>query len=207
MNVFRIITGTDKMKNTTILPIILAFAIIFPQQISAHTLKTSGSVGAVVHVSPEDDPIAGESTDFFFEFKDKNGKFKPENCDCKVVILKSGQESYSSPLFQNNTDPSLTNASFSYTFPEKDVYTVKVIGNPTTPDAFQSFNLEYDIRVARESEKKIAGNQIVTEEPKSGTIYWISTNAPLAIGGLLILTLLIFALIKQQSKNTNDKKV
>lgn len=170
------------------------------QTAEAHTLKTSGSVGAVVHVSPEDDPIAGEPTDFFFEFKDKDGKFTPENCDCKVIVLKSGQEAYSAPLFQSNTDPSLTNASFSYTFPEKDIYKVKITGNPLTPGAFETFNLEYDIRVARETENKLSTNQANSPEPeKSGFVYWVSTHIPHLIGGFLVVALLIFALIKQQS--------
>lgn len=180
----------------------IIYFLSFPSQITyAHVLKTSGSVGAVVHVSPEDDPIAGEPTDFFFEFKDKEGKFKPDNCDCKVVILKSGQEAYSSPLFQNNADPSLTNASFSYTFPEKDIYKVKVVGNPTTPGAFEAFNLEYDIRVARESENtKSSQNTTAEPEKKTGFLYWVSTHIPHLIGGFIVLALLIFALIKQQSK-------
>lgn len=179
--------------------IFIILVLIFPSQTNAHTLKTSGSVGAVVHVSPEDDPIAGEPTDFFFEFKDKNGKFKPENCDCKVTVLKSGTEAYSAPLFQNNTDPSLTSASFSYTFPEKDIYTVKIAGNPATPGSFEPFNLAYDIRVARESESKIVGQPGTTEErKKSGIVYWVSTHIPHLIGGALVLAFLIFDLIKQQ---------
>lgn len=181
------------------------YTLLFPQGlVFAHVLKTSGSVGAVVHVSPEDDPIAGEPTDFFFEFKDKDGKFKPDNCDCKVVILKSGKEAYSAPLFQSNTDPNLTNASFSYTFPEKNVYTVKVIGNPLTPDAFQAFTLDYDIRVARESETNTSPNQTGNlNTQKSGFGYWVSTHIPHLIGGFLVSALLVFALIKQQSAAKN----
>jgi hypothetical protein len=183
---------------------IIYLFFFYVQPISAHVLETSGSIGAVVHVSPEDDPIAGEPTDFFFEFKDKDSKFKPDNCDCKVVILKSGQESYTAPLFQGSTDPSLSNASFSYTFPEKDVYVVKVIGTPLTPDAFQSFELKYDIRVARESENKASANQTGSiESKKSGFGYWVSTHIPHLIGGFIVIALLVFALVKQQSAAKN----
>ena len=186
----------------TLLALGLVYLFTFsPSFIFAHVLKTSGSVGAVVHVSPEDDPIAGEPTDFFFEFKDKEGKFTPENCDCKVLILKSGQEVYSSPLFQNNTDPSLTNASFSYTFPEKDIYKVKISGNPLTPDVFEAFNLEYDIRVARESENLQTGSQIKDEPQKEN---WLSTFSVPLIGGAFIVGLLIFALIKRQKTIKNS---
>ena len=134
--------------------LLILSAFSYPQNALAHVLKTDGSVGAVIHVSPEDDPIAGESTDFYFEFKDKTGKFTPENCDCNGSILQGGKEVYSAPLFQNSTNPSLENASFSYTFPEKNIYKVRVSGKPITTGVFESFTLEWDIRVARVSKPK-----------------------------------------------------
>jgi hypothetical protein len=119
--------------------------------VEAHVLKSDGSVGAILHVSPDDDPIAGVSTDFFFELKDKEGKFTPENCDCTAVVLQNGKEIYSQPLFQSNANPSLDDASFSYVLPQKDIYSVQIVGKPSTEGSFQPFTLAWDIRVARES--------------------------------------------------------
>jgi hypothetical protein len=184
----------NKKINFLIIGIILTLYIL-PSDVNAHVLKTSGSVGAVVHVTPEDDPIAGEQTDFFFDFKDRDGKFKAENCDCKVTILKAGQEAYTAPLFQNNSDPSLTNVSFSYTFPEKNIYQVKISGKPLIPDAFQEFNLEYDIRVARITESLAEGtSENNSESKKNNLLPYI-----LPIGIIVILGLLAF--IKFKKKN------
>ena len=193
------------MRNKKIIKFLIigiVFALCFrPSSVEAHVLKTSGSVGAVVHVTPEDDPIAGEQTDFFFEFKDREGKFKPENCDCKVTILKAGQEAYTAPLFQNNSDPSLTSASFSYTFPEKNIYQVKISGQPLTTDAFQEFNLEYDIRVARVSESL---DTQVTDVPdnsnQSGSERLVTKPYFLGLGLIILLGLLALVKFKKKSQ-------
>ena len=127
--------------NFLLLPISTAFA---------HVLQTDGSIGAVLHIDPEDDPIVGQTAGFFFEFKDKQNKFKPENCDCTFSIIEANKEIYSQPLFQNNTDPSLGSASLFFIFPQKDVYQIKVMGKPLSTQAFQPFTLKYAIRVARD---------------------------------------------------------
>jgi len=177
------------------------FLLFIPSVVQAHVLKIDGSVGAVIHVSPEDDPIARESTDFYFEFKDKQGKFKPENCECNGIILQGGKEIYSAPLFQNSANPSLESASFSFTFPEKDIYKVRVSGKPTTPGAFEPFTLEWDIRVAKESDTVPANGttQDLTPTNQNELIDWISRHIPHLIGAFLILIFVVFYIIKQKT--------
>ncbi len=133
---------------------LLTFTFLFLTSASsaaAHVLEASGSVGAVLHVDPEDDPIAKQPSSFFFAFKDKEAKFTPATCDCTVHISEQGKEIFSQPLFENNTDPSLANASFSFTFPQKDVYKVTVVGAPSDGKSFKPFTLTYTIRVANEA--------------------------------------------------------
>lgn len=121
------------------------------QSAEAHFLATDGNIGAVLHVDPNDDPVAGTQASFFFEFKDKTNKFKPQNCDCTFEIDENGKNIFSQPLFQNNSNPSLNNASVFYTFPQKDVYQVIIIGKPVTPNAFQSFILTWNFRVDQQA--------------------------------------------------------
>lgn len=128
------------------------FSLLFcVTKVSAHVLKIDGNIGATLHIDPDDDPIAGEQSGFFFEFKDKQNAFTPVGCDCTFSISESGKEIYSQPLFQNNSQPSLDNASVFFTFPQRDVYQVKVTGKPLVQNAFQPFVLTYDVRVAREA--------------------------------------------------------
>ncbi len=158
--------------------------------VSAHVLESSGSIGAVLHIDPEDDPIAGQPAGFFFDFKDKQNKFKPEKCDCTFVVLENGQQIYSQPLFQGNASPSLTSASVFYTFPKKDVYQVQVKGKPLKPNDFEPFTLKFDIRVARE------GGQLSSSNSDSAAS-WIFFHLIHILGGVIIVGFLIFAVIKR----------
>ncbi len=166
------------------------------QSVQAHVLKSDGSIGAVLHVSPEDDPIARQLTSFFFELKDKNGQFQPGNCDCKGDILQNGKIIYSAPLFQNNSSPSLDNASFSFTFPEKDIYQVQVSGKPTTTGTFQPFNLVWDVRVARESSDTNTAESSAIKH--KGMTDWTGKHTPHLIGIFLILFFVLFYTLKQR---------
>ena len=143
-----------------ILAAIVLFIIfsVFPVTASAHVLKYDGSIGAVLHVNPDDDPIVGKETNFFFEFKDKNSKFNPADCDCVVTIYAEGKEIYSTDLFASNAKPDLSNASFSFVFPAKNIYKIVVIGEPKNSDSFQKFTLSYDVRVSRSDDVNVFGN-------------------------------------------------
>lgn len=120
--------------------------VLLPGLASAHQLETDGDIGAVLHIDPSDDPVATQSSGFYFDFQDKTSKFQLSNCTCTVVVHEGDQELTSQQLSQ----ASLTTASFSYAFPAKGVYQVHVIGVPRTTNAFQPFSLVYTIRVERE---------------------------------------------------------
>lgn len=125
--------------------------ILFPIQIaSAHVLKTDNTIGAILHVNPEDDPIAGEPTQFFFALKDTTNKFSTDNCNCTVRITQNGKTLEDG---QGTIDPDYDQALlFTYTFTKKGMYQIAVIGKPEHEPTFQPFQLTYDIRVAREKE-------------------------------------------------------
>jgi hypothetical protein len=65
----------DKTMNrrlVTTAGLALIAAVLFWQPTSAHVLITddSGMVGAVLHVTPDDDPVAGEPSSLFYEIRD-----------------------------------------------------------------------------------------------------------------------------------------
>jgi hypothetical protein len=169
---------------------IFSFTVIFSTPVLAHVLKNDGAIGAILHVTPDDDPIAGEKTDFFFDIKDKQGKFTRQSCDCNVSIFKGEEQLFSQALFASNPDPNSKIAVISFTFPEKNIYKIRVSGSPNTPDAFQPFNLEYDLRVARGMESTVSA---VTRESSKSTdfrpVYY-------TIGGLLAFFVAVFLIRK-----------
>lgn len=56
------------MRYLLLLLLSTIFICMASKTAQAHILKASGSVEAVMHVTPEDDPIAGKQSDFFFYF-------------------------------------------------------------------------------------------------------------------------------------------
>ncbi|HZE86836.1 MAG TPA: hypothetical protein VE090_01380 [Methylomirabilota bacterium] len=112
--------------------------LFFPPYADAHILASDKNIGALLHIDPDDTPVAGQQSGFFFDFKDKQNKFSSQDCDCTFLIVENGQTIYSQPLFQK---------SVFYTFPKIDVYQIKIIGKPKTPNAFQPFTLSWDWRV------------------------------------------------------------
>lgn len=160
--------------------------------VEAHVLRTDGTIGAVMHIDPDDDPIAGEQSAFFFELKDTSGKFTPADCTCTVQFLENGAVLSEQPLFQNTTTPSLTNASVVFTFPKRDVYTIRLIGKPLTKGDFTPFTLSYDIRVAREAGTK----------PERNTLTWLSTNLFHVLGAIIIGIFFVFLLLTQYKRQS-----
>lgn len=183
------------MKHILLFVGVFILGIFFNTQSAvAHILESNGSVGAVLHIDPEDDPIAGKPSSLFFEFKDTIQKFTPQNCTCTFSILENGKQIFTEPLFQDNQDPSLTSASVSYTFPQKDVYQIKIVGKPSIPNDFQPFILSYDIRVAREDNS--SSNAL--QQPN----WWVS-HLPHFLAAGIVIGFIIFGLItkkKEQKK-------
>ena len=141
-------------KILAFLLIALFSAFIKVQVASAHVLKTDGNISAIMHIDPDDDPVANSVASFFFEFEDKSGKFTPKECNCVFSIAENGKQIYSQDLFQNNSSPNLGSPSVFYSFPEKNVYQVKVVGNPIAPSGFQPFTLVYVVRVAKDANQQ-----------------------------------------------------
>lgn len=138
-----------KILTFLILFLLLLIVGSFNTPVYAHILLTDGSIGAVVHISPDDDPIVGENADFFFEFKDKDNRFLPQNCDCRYEIKNGDQVIASGDLFASATNPSLENASFSLVFPERGIYNISITGTPKNSDEFNQFQLTDSIRIER----------------------------------------------------------
>lgn len=144
----------------------VSFLWLWPYPALAHILKTDGSIGAVMHTDPDDDPVANSVTGIYFEFKDTQNKLTAGNCDCTFSILESGKEIYSQPLFQNNSTPTLDNSTVFFTFPKEDTYQVKVVGKPNISGNFQSFTLVYNVTVGKNlPEDKIATPSSTTIPP------------------------------------------
>jgi hypothetical protein len=189
------------VKKLIVLTLIGIYSIISIPLASAHTLKSDGSIGAVIHISPEDDPIIGEPAEFFFEIKDKQNKFKLENCHCEALILKDEKIVFSTSFMQHTGEPNLTNASFRYTFPEKGVYKILLNGMPLQSVSFKQFSLTYDIRITREKESTATNQNSTQAKPQENITHYIILST------ILLIFLLIIFWNKIRKKISNKSKI
>jgi hypothetical protein len=173
--------------------LVLVFTITYhlsPTTSLAHFVKSDGTVGTLLHIDPEDDPVAGSPSNIIFEFKDTDNQFDLDNCDCKLLISKNGQELTSLPLTPVSESEKLSSLT-PFTFPEKNIYNVKITGSPKGNAQFSNFEINYDVRVARETEP---GNSTTEKSP------WLSEHLVHLIGGAIIVIFFIAALIIQNKR-------
>lgn len=115
---------------------------------SAHVLKVDKNIGVVLHVDPADEPVAGEQTNFYFDIKDKQGRYSPSLCECVVdIATQAGETVHQARLFTNTTQSGLSVPGFSFVFPNRGIYKIVFSGKPVQAEAFQGFTLSWDLRV------------------------------------------------------------
>ncbi len=179
-------------KQIIIFSILILGLFIFPNHSFAHVLRVDHNIGAVLHIDPDDDPIANEASTFYLEIKDKTGKFKPEDCSCIYIISENGKQIYSDAIFSRTTANGLSAPVFTFVFAKRDVYALTIEGQPTTQGEFQKFTLTYDIRVDKESE------QSQTADTTNQNASFFSAHIIYFFIGTFILFLCIIKIILQK---------
>ena len=175
-------------KLLLILTLSFAFSALSFKLSYAHVLETNGSLGAVMHIDPNDNPVAGKMSTIFFEIKDKEGKFKPEICNCTVSVRKDEKELFSKKIFTNDTNP-----SFSYRFPEKGDYEIRLSGEPKTQSGFNKFEIEYPVKVSQAKS--------VSTSNSNNLVNWLGAHVFHLLAGIIILAMsAVFIILRLMGK-------
>jgi DMSO/TMAO reductase YedYZ heme-binding membrane subunit len=135
---------------------------------SAHVLKTDGTFGAVLHVEPDDNPIAGERSALHFDYKDTTGKFSGSDCICGVMIFKDNKNLLDKSIQFGNTSEELS-PEIEFTFPEEGVYSIVLKGQSKAQNSFAPFSLAYDVSASKSSK----GGWYATHGPKNLSIHTV----------------------------------
>lgn len=143
---------TSRGKALIILVCTLGLFGIGAHCLEAHMMLGNQGIGAVLHIDPDDDPIARESARFFLEFKDAGDRLDLTACACTVSLRRQGKELFGGEISDGDIfSVGKTTLAFSYIFPDRDLYSLSIEGVPRGDTLFAPFQLNYDIRVARES--------------------------------------------------------
>lgn len=173
-----------RFRNTFAPACIALFFACIPLAASAHIVKTDGTIGALLHIYPDDDPIATEPAVLNFAFTGRTSHLDLSQCDCSLVVSEAGHQlsRQAIPSSAKNGNYAIT---INYAFPKRDVYTLSLQGKPIGGTAFQTFKLNYDIRVQREPVKK-------TSSQTTEIIAYSTLGVVLAFGALVGLRRYLF---------------
>ncbi len=132
--------------------IITAAYFFTPTVAFAHTLQTSGPIGAIIHLDPEDDPVIGQTASIYFDIKDTTNKFSIENCSCFVTIRQGESQKLNAPLQHSGNQ---------FTFTERGLYTITLSGSPKDSISFSPFTLSWDFRITKNGQQSPFPAQLV----------------------------------------------
>jgi hypothetical protein len=120
----------------------VAVALICCAPAQAHVLESDGDVSAVLHIAPDDAPLAGRATDLSLAFTSSAAGFDINNYHITVQLLRSDKVLTSSQL--QSDSGSSRDGSASVTFPEAGAYRLQVSGQPTAGG--RAFTLRFSVR-------------------------------------------------------------
>ena len=163
--------------------VLVAFALLSATA-SSHLLKIDRDIGVLVHVDPNDAPVAREKAALFIEIKDRSNRFAPERCDCRLAISAQGKQIFSDKIFTQGRQSS---GSF-FLFPEAGMYRLDVVGTPLDGTSFQAFRIPFDIRVEPNESSQGSGESPLTR-------YW-----PVWMVLLLAVIAFIFAVLSRKKR-------
>ena len=117
---------------------IVAASFLMATNASAHVLvvDASGKVGSVLHVMPDDDPVAGAETELFFDVQKKD--LRDDSVKIFVTDTQTGEESEAAVEMSDGL------VTGTYTFATQGTYDLKIV---VSGDTTYTFN--YSQRVSR----------------------------------------------------------
>lgn len=132
--------------------VLSALSMLYGGDAHAHELKTVGAISSLLHINPDDDPIAGQPSELLFLIKDKDKKFNAQQCNCQASVSYNNEVLFSSALAKAASSyRGIFAPAILYTFPHKGMFTVTLRGEPKTANDFQSFSISYDIRIEKDA--------------------------------------------------------
>jgi hypothetical protein len=130
-----------------IVTLVLAVGVLWGAPAAAHVVMTDGPIGVTMHVDPDDAPVTGKPSRFYFWFKDTTGHLDPAQCRGTFTVAFGDRLVASQPLFAEVSSGLVS--VHDVTFSKPGVYTVRVNGAPRGEMTFQPFLMTFTIRVTR----------------------------------------------------------
>lgn len=153
----------------------------FGQTVSAHVLimDNSGSIGAILHVAPDDDPVAGQPSSLYFDIQSQT--FSQHQHSISLYVTdQQGQQTQIPITSIGNT------ARATYTFPVQGAYKLVLAANTKNVATDHTHTFTYTQRVSR----GVAGSAL--DKP---TYAWAEM---LLIAGMVLTALLAITFLNRR---------
>ncbi|MDF2388952.1 hypothetical protein JMG10_46495 [Nostoc ellipsosporum NOK] len=153
--------------------LVIAIASIYPT--SAHEIKVAADVGATLHIEPNDNPRAGESTQAWFALTRKGGKQIPlSQCDCQLLVYAQPHTPKEPALLEPSLKPVVAERyqgipGADIIFPKPGIYQLQLSGKPAPGANFKPFTFKFEVVVAAGAAGNTQNLQDVNNTPTQGT--------------------------------------
>lgn len=112
----------------------------------AHSLQSDKGYTAVMHIDPDDDPLAGQPTVINFLIGKDGGSYNQNNYSIAVDISAAGKQLHHSAVEPEGFGDA-GDGIVKYTFPVINAYTIDLRGYLKTDPATQ-FHMSFIVRIA-----------------------------------------------------------
>lgn len=120
----------------------------------AHNVQVAADVGGTLHIEPNDNPKAGESTQIWIALTRQGGKLIPfKDCNCQMAVYTKPRIKASTPLLKPALKP-ISNSQYQgipgadIVFPKLGNYEIEISGTPKANANFKPFKLTFSVTVA-----------------------------------------------------------
>ncbi|MBH8562271.1 hypothetical protein I8748_08790 [Nostoc sp. CENA67] len=187
--------------------LVISITSIYPT--SAHEIKVAADVGATLHMEPNDNPRAGESTQAWFALTRKGGKQIPlSQCDCQLFVYAEPHTPKEPALLEPSLKPVVAERyqgipGADIIFPKPGIYQLQLSGKPATGANFKPFTFKFEVVVAAGAASNTQKSQDVNNAPTQET----NTGLGLIVTALCIILgtgILVFWVKAARKSGKND---
>ncbi len=126
------------------LPLLIALSATFPL---AHEIARDGNVGGLIHIEPDDAPLAGKPNRASFEVNQRGGRaILLSQCACRLSVYAGGMRPGARPASTPKLSQGKSELTAVLNFPAAGAYTLVLQGRPRAGADFPSFTLKWTVR-------------------------------------------------------------
>lgn len=118
-------------------------------KVFAHELEQDNGISAVLHIPPDDNPVAAKKTQINIAYGDKNKKFSLKKCSCTISVVRNEHVLSSVPARPALPGSSLDSA-VEVVFPSKGQYEIRASGK-AIDNSFAEFQVEFPVKITQSS--------------------------------------------------------